>query len=332
MKELSHSGWAISSKCYNDNGATQAIAYRTPTAKRKQNVYALRFRKPASRAISISTGRKRTDHSELQADLETYSGRSLRRRKGRGRRASSRGNTAFDDSLTNRVLGRSPPRARVLVSAPAFAMPFCFGRYAVQAMSTTTDASDRLVRDFGLISLDEACRRAALHAKPIERVERVPIVDAINRVLAEEVRAKIALPPSIQSAMDGYAFAAASIEESRTRTFHVAIRVAAGSRAPTPCRWGSAAPDIHWVSNSGRRRHRRDAGTCPAARLAGGRGWAGSFGQQHPASGRRHRARRASSRRWTASGAPSPCAACRPGRRPRFRTSSPARCHRDDGR
>ena len=98
-------------------------------------------------------------------------------------------------------------------------------------MSTATDASDRRVRDFGLISLDDACRRAALYAKPIERVERVPIVDAINRVLAEEVRANIALPPFDQSAMDGYAFAAASIERIET-DLPVVVRVAAGSRAP----------------------------------------------------------------------------------------------------
>jgi molybdopterin molybdotransferase len=99
-----------------------------------------------------------------------------------------------------------------------------------EAMSTATDASDRRVRDFGLILLDEACRRAALYAKPIERVERVPIVDAINRVLAEEIRANIALPPFDQSAMDGYAFAAASIERIETE-LPVTVRVAAGSRA-----------------------------------------------------------------------------------------------------
>jgi molybdopterin molybdotransferase len=71
--------------------------------------------------------------------------------------------------------------------------------------------SDSLSRDVGLISLDEACRRAASYAKPLGRMERIALVDAMDRVLAEDVHARLALPPFDQSAMDGYAFAVSSI-------------------------------------------------------------------------------------------------------------------------
>ena len=97
-----------------------------------------------------------------------------------------------------------------------------------------------------------------------------------------------------------------------------------------PAGWIGGA-DIHWIGNSGRRRHRGDARTCPAARLPGGRGWAGSLGQQHPAARGRHRTERASSRRWTASGASAHCGACGPGLCQRFRSSPSSRRHSVDG-
>jgi molybdopterin molybdotransferase len=91
--------------------------------------------------------------------------------------------------------------------------------------------SDSRSRDVGLISLDEACRRAASYAEPLGRIERIALVDAMDRVLAEDVRATLALPPFDQSAMDGYAFAAASIKRIGAG-LPVALRVPAGSQAP----------------------------------------------------------------------------------------------------
>jgi molybdopterin molybdotransferase len=98
-------------------------------------------------------------------------------------------------------------------------------------MSIAVEGPHVRVRDLGLISLDEACRRATLHVRPIERVERVPIVYAIGRVLAERICAGIALPRFDQSAMDGYAFAAASLERVETK-LPVVARVTAGTCAP----------------------------------------------------------------------------------------------------
>lgn len=97
-------------------------------------------------------------------------------------------------------------------------------------MSIAAGGADARTRDLALISLDEACRRAALHARPINRIERVALIDAIDRVLAEDLRAEVALPPFDQSAMDGYAFAAASIKRIDDE-LPVALHVAAGSRA-----------------------------------------------------------------------------------------------------
>lgn len=62
-----------------------------------------------------------------------------------------------------------------------------------------------------LASLDEACARAARYARPILHREKVSVHEALGRVLAEEIRARIPSPRFDQSAMDGYAFAASSL-------------------------------------------------------------------------------------------------------------------------
>jgi molybdenum cofactor synthesis domain-containing protein len=59
------------------------------------------------------------------------------------------------------------------------------------------------------ISLEEARRRLDAHARPIERVERVRLDNAVGRVAARAVVAPIDVPPFARSAMDGYAVVAA---------------------------------------------------------------------------------------------------------------------------
>ncbi len=59
-----------------------------------------------------------------------------------------------------------------------------------------------------LISLDEAMRIALNLVRPIERKETVPILDALRRVSAEEVRSLIDVPLADRAAMDGYAVVA----------------------------------------------------------------------------------------------------------------------------
>lgn len=67
-----------------------------------------------------------------------------------------------------------------------------------------------------LITVDEALAEILRHVQPLE-AERVPILEALNRVLAEKIRADTKIPPFDNSAMDGYAVrssdvAGASIE------------------------------------------------------------------------------------------------------------------------
>jgi molybdenum cofactor synthesis domain-containing protein len=55
------------------------------------------------------------------------------------------------------------------------------------------------------ISLDEALALVGGHARPIERIERVPIREANGRVLAEAAASAHDVPPFDRAAMDGYA-------------------------------------------------------------------------------------------------------------------------------
>ena len=100
-------------------------------------------------------------------------------------------------------------------------------------------ASDVLSKNSGMISLDEACGRAASYARAIISQERISIAEALDRVLAENLEAQIALPRFDQSAMDGYAFAIASLSSLQTELPVVSRMPAGGSTAPLPL--GSAA-------------------------------------------------------------------------------------------
>ena len=99
-------------------------------------------------------------------------------------------------------------------------------------MTAAQNELDVSVGDARLISLEEACQRAARHVTPIHRSETVSIVDALDRVLAEKVCARIALPPFDQSAMDGYALAACSIDRIETE-LPIASRITAGASSPS---------------------------------------------------------------------------------------------------
>jgi len=56
-----------------------------------------------------------------------------------------------------------------------------------------------------LISREKALEVILSTVKPIERTERVPIEEAVGRVLANEITAKRDVPPFDRAAMDGYA-------------------------------------------------------------------------------------------------------------------------------
>jgi molybdopterin molybdotransferase len=96
------------------------------------------------------------------------------------------------------------------------------------ALTTLCD-SDR-----GMISLEDACRRARRYAKPLRGTETLPLAEALDRILDENVTARIDLPPFDQSAMDGYALVSELADRNGTR-IDLAPRIAAGDRArPLP--------------------------------------------------------------------------------------------------
>jgi molybdopterin molybdotransferase len=73
-----------------------------------------------------------------------------------------------------------------------------------------TEPANALSCDFpdGLISIEQACFRAAAYARIIKEHEEVPLGEALGRTLAEQVTSVLPLPPFDQSAMDGYALTA----------------------------------------------------------------------------------------------------------------------------
>ena len=76
------------------------------------------------------------------------------------------------------------------------------------------------------ISLDEARRRLEANARPIERIERVRLVDAAGRVAAADVMSPIDVPPFARSAMDGYAVVGADLDGA-SRAQPTSLRVIA---------------------------------------------------------------------------------------------------------
>src|SRR6516165_6769696 len=81
-----------------------------------------------------------------------------------------------------------------------------------------------------MISVDEALRIVLDNVAPLG-VERTSIIDALGRVLAEEVRSPRDIPGFDNSAMDGYAIRAADIEaanDSRPVRLKVLETVGAG--------------------------------------------------------------------------------------------------------
>jgi molybdopterin molybdotransferase len=92
-----------------------------------------------------------------------------------------------------------------------------------------------------LLPLDEALQRlaAAAAAHRITETERVSTFDARGRVLAEGVRATIAVPGADNSAMDGYAMRAADVPAAGT-VLPVSQRIPAG-HVGQPLQPGTAA-------------------------------------------------------------------------------------------
>lgn len=87
-----------------------------------------------------------------------------------------------------------------------------------------------------LLAFEEALTRILDRARPLP-AERVPLEQAVGRVLAEPALSRTDLPPFASSAMDGFAVRA----DETPGSLPISARVAAGSPSLTPLPQGAAA-------------------------------------------------------------------------------------------
>jgi len=70
----------------------------------------------------------------------------------------------------------------------------------------------------GLLPFEQAMEKMLSAIKPICETEFIPLSKALNRVLAKNISSPLNVPPHNNSAMDGYAFNLASLQETNTLT------------------------------------------------------------------------------------------------------------------
>jgi len=91
----------------------------------------------------------------------------------------------------------------------------------------------------GLISVEQAIEKILSQAVPLEESENVDILDALNRVLAEDLYSTIDVPGYDNSAMDGYAVRSEDCQAAANE-LPVSQRIAAG-KVGLPLEPGTAA-------------------------------------------------------------------------------------------
>lgn len=96
----------------------------------------------------------------------------------------------------------------------------------IETQGCGCDAPEQLTK---LLSIDEALVRIAQHAMPVAGADSVPLRQALDRTLAEPVRAAAMSPPFDNAAMDGYAVDTAAFTGDGPWTFSVDSRVPAGA-------------------------------------------------------------------------------------------------------
>ncbi len=95
---------------------------------------------------------------------------------------------------------------------------------------------------YPMLGVEEAIDRFLSHFRPLD-MERVPILEALGRVLAEDVAAEMDIPPLSNSAMDGYAVRCEDTEDARPeapRRLRVVADLAAGYVLDQPIQPGTA--------------------------------------------------------------------------------------------
>ena len=90
-----------------------------------------------------------------------------------------------------------------------------------------------------MLSFDDALAQLLAAVSPVEEIRRVPLEAAAGRILAENQRSTVAVPPLDNSAMDGYAVRAADVTAEGV-CLPVSQRIPAGT-VGTPLHAGTAA-------------------------------------------------------------------------------------------
>ena len=95
-------------------------------------------------------------------------------------------------------------------------------------MSSRQHATSDSARARGLISVDQARAFMLARARALEETERVPLTEALGRVLARAETSPIHVPGHANSSMDGYAVRAADVSGDGQTSLRVTQRIAAG--------------------------------------------------------------------------------------------------------
>ena len=88
--------------------------------------------------------------------------------------------------------------------------------------------------DPALLTVDKALQRIKQSITPLAQSEQIPLPKLLDRVLAEDVRSPINVPPYTNSAMDGYAIAGASLPDKNEKSFKLSGTVFAGKPLDKP--------------------------------------------------------------------------------------------------
>ncbi|MCZ0737833.1 molybdopterin molybdotransferase MoeA [Phreatobacter sp. AB_2022a] len=99
---------------------------------------------------------------------------------------------------------------------------------------------DHFALTSALLSVDDAIARVSANLSPVAETERLGLLEADGRILAEDIFAPIDLPPFFNSAVDGYAVRFADLDPAGVTELALAGRVAAGTAPDRPAATGEA--------------------------------------------------------------------------------------------
>ncbi len=99
---------------------------------------------------------------------------------------------------------------------------------------------DLFLTQADFLTVDQALALLASRVSPVDGIERLSLAQAAGRVLAQDVAAKISVPPHDNSAVDGYAAYFDDLKAGETTRLAVGGRVAAGHPLDRPAARGEA--------------------------------------------------------------------------------------------